>query len=87
MILNMEAESFLETSLSNYQSAQGHISQVRSLRYKIICLPFCPIFISCDVTTSSQSLKIEAPEGSTKRQCNVSLILCHSDPRDVEHSV
>jgi hypothetical protein len=49
MILNMEAESFLETSLPNYQSAQRNVSQVRFISYKIICLPFCPIFISCDV--------------------------------------
>jgi hypothetical protein len=49
MILKMGAESFLEISLSNYHSAQRNIPQERSIRYKIICLPFCPLFISCDV--------------------------------------
>jgi len=66
MILDMEAESFLELSLSNYQSAGRNNSQERFIRYKIICLPFCTLFISCDVR-SIQSVTIEAPEGSATK--------------------
>lgn len=38
-------------------------------------------------SASSQSLRTETPEGSTKRQCNDSLILRYNDVRETEHSV
>jgi len=49
MILDMGTESFLEIYLPNYQSAQRNFLQERFIRYKIICLPFCPLFVSFDV--------------------------------------
>jgi hypothetical protein len=76
-----KASSKLRYQITNQHNVISHNSVLFAIKLFVCRFVQCWFLVTSQA--SSQSLRIAAPEGSTKRQCNESPILCYSDLRDI----